>query len=180
MAFGLAAPYDQSPLPPRFLFRMDRRITETMEWIHEYGTEQIHHAYPISFGFGGYDARRTAVFWKIEFGDTILARFEIPAFIFNERPFEITPELVFAGILHSLANDAPARVRPMFGIPGPPSSLRASDIPHNMGKISGYEGKDEDRGSTVAEYIICILTSYATRTIIVARCENKKKYKEQR
>ncbi|KAJ6528664.1 hypothetical protein DFH09DRAFT_1327671 [Mycena vulgaris] len=106
---GLPEPHPDYPLPPGFLFKVDCKISETMEWIHEYDREQIHHRHPIKFGFAG--CRGAAASWKVSTGNILLARFEIPRFIYTDPTFVVTPDLIFSGILESLAAAAPAEVR---------------------------------------------------------------------
>ncbi|KAJ7669763.1 hypothetical protein B0H17DRAFT_1209522 [Mycena rosella] len=109
-SLGLPAPHLNYPLPPGFLFGADNRISEAIEWIHEYGAQQIHHRYLVTFGFGLTDSRPSAVSWGISSGDNSLACFRIPRVIFEDSSFEIRPGLVFAGILASLSHSEPVHL----------------------------------------------------------------------
>jgi hypothetical protein len=84
-ALGLLAPYPNYPLPAGFLFDVTAKVSETMEWIHEYSIERtqhdnneyrprrhIHYRYQFEFGFGGYtDHHESAVWWGIKSGEFV-------------------------------------------------------------------------------------------------------------
>ncbi|KAJ7444473.1 hypothetical protein FB451DRAFT_1294166 [Mycena latifolia] len=114
---GLPAPHPDYPLPSGFVFRTDRKITETIEWIHEYGAEQIHHRYLVTFGFWGShgaalswglssgqscDEDKFAAYRWLALGANVLARFDIPRAIIDDPAVAILPRLVLEGVIHSL------------------------------------------------------------------------------
>ncbi|KAJ7079243.1 hypothetical protein B0H15DRAFT_954105 [Mycena belliarum] len=107
-ALGLPAPRSNYPLPHGFMFTPDCRISDTIEWIREYNDggerQQIRHRYSVAFGFWGHaNVARSAVSWCIASGNNLLARFDVPCAILGDPAVDIGPELVFTGILASLA-----------------------------------------------------------------------------
>ncbi|KAJ6537860.1 hypothetical protein B0H19DRAFT_1078970 [Mycena capillaripes] len=97
------------PLPPN-LFIGRQKVGSSLEWIAEYGTEQIHHNYAFEFGFWGSLLNGFEV-WGICSGDIWLARLEIPSGIYEDPTFVLSPDVVFTGMLESLAHEGtPVRI----------------------------------------------------------------------
>ncbi|KAJ7642332.1 hypothetical protein DFH06DRAFT_1137348 [Mycena polygramma] len=98
------------PIPPGFLSGL-QRIASSMQWIVEYGADQINHHYDFEFGFCGSSPAERLDFWGIFSGETWLARLEVPWSIYDDDPtFVMPPDILFTAMLKSLAHAKPVRI----------------------------------------------------------------------
>ncbi|KAJ6598595.1 hypothetical protein B0H10DRAFT_1959412 [Mycena sp. CBHHK59/15] len=118
-SLNLPAPYPNYPLPSGFPFG-DFSMSQTFEWIHEYGAEQIRHSYPADFRFHGRTyGRSSSVAWKVSTtNEVVLGVFEIAGPVYDDPclPFEIGPDLVFEAMLASLATHKPVHLGSHIGV----------------------------------------------------------------
>ncbi|KAJ7766057.1 hypothetical protein B0H16DRAFT_385250 [Mycena metata] len=110
---GLPLPHPTYPLPPSFPFG-PFLTWQNFEWVHEYGANQIHHRYAVSFAFyGRTSGPDSSVVWKILSGAIELGIFEIAGPIFDARsqlPFPLGSHIVLEALLASLATRRPVRL----------------------------------------------------------------------
>ncbi|KAJ7479173.1 hypothetical protein FB451DRAFT_1395770 [Mycena latifolia] len=112
-ALNLPSPHPNHPLPMGFPFG-DFELSQNFEWIHEYGTEQLRHAYSVEFVFHGrMNGPGSSVAWNlITEGPIDLGVFEIAGRIYDDAqlPFAIDADLVLEAMLASLSARAPIRL----------------------------------------------------------------------
>ncbi|KAK7053539.1 hypothetical protein R3P38DRAFT_1460891 [Favolaschia claudopus] len=106
-------PYPSYPLPQQFPFG-DFQLSETFEWIHEYGRQQLRHVHSVRFIFQGRtNGPNSSVAWRIDnTHGTALGIFEIAASIYVSQslPFRINEDLILEGMSASLATHEPMRL----------------------------------------------------------------------
>ncbi|KAJ7738051.1 hypothetical protein DFH07DRAFT_944118 [Mycena maculata] len=107
-----------SPLPVEFPFGVFF-LSETLEWIHEYGAEQLRHIHAVSFVFQDRtNGPGSSVAWRVATtGDIDLGVFEIAAGVYDDAalPFDIDSALVLEAMLASLQSRAPVHLSSQAG-----------------------------------------------------------------
>ncbi|KAJ7736057.1 hypothetical protein DFH07DRAFT_987012 [Mycena maculata] len=121
-----------SPLPVGFPFGAFY-LSETLEWIHEYGAEQLRHIHAISFVFQGRtNGPGSSVAWRVATtGEIDLGVFEIAAGVHDDTalPFSIDSALVLEATLASLQLRAPLHLSSQVGsVP----NVQPNTVPHSF------------------------------------------------
>ncbi|KAF7332864.1 hypothetical protein MVEN_02391400 [Mycena venus] len=114
VALGMSLPYPSYPLPIAFPFG-EFTASQTFEWIHEYGTEQLRHIFTVDFILQGRTSGPgSSVAWRVinSADGKLLGIFEIAGPIYDSAtlPFPIDTDLILEAMSASLGVHAPVHL----------------------------------------------------------------------